>query len=34
VAPPERDGAAEGGKVVDIVELLKASLDDAKRAQG
>jgi len=34
VAPSAAPAATGGGKVVDIVELLKASLDDAKRAQG
>jgi DNA end-binding protein Ku len=34
VAPAAAPAPPEGGKVVDIVELLKASLDDAKRARG
>lgn len=34
VAPPPVEAPAEGGEVVDIVALLKASLDEAKRAQG
>lgn len=34
VAPAAAPAATGGGKVIDIVELLKASLDDAKRAHG